>query len=91
LYEFRRRAYRYTVENQDKDDLIFGQFEKLTAQFIELAKIMPEYCCSIHTVKNYNFHLNKFIQYVENGEPDYATNGSEVPRADKVRSSIKNR
>jgi len=39
LYEFRRRIYRYTVENPDKDDLIFGQFEKLTAQFIELAGI----------------------------------------------------
>jgi len=39
LYEFRRRVYRYTVENPDKDDLIFGQFEKLTKQFIELAGI----------------------------------------------------
>jgi site-specific recombinase XerD len=28
---------------------------------------------SIHTVKNYNFHLNKFIKYVEKGELDYAT------------------
>jgi hypothetical protein len=39
LYEFRRRVYRYTVENPDKKDLIFGQFEKLTAQFIKLAGI----------------------------------------------------
>ena len=36
IYEFRRRVYRYTVENPDKDDLIFGQFEKLTKQFIDL-------------------------------------------------------
>jgi tetratricopeptide (TPR) repeat protein len=39
LYEFRRRVYRYTVENPNKNDLIFGQFEKLTRQFIELARI----------------------------------------------------
>jgi len=39
LYEFRRRVYRYTVENSDKDDLIFGQFEKLAKKFIELAGI----------------------------------------------------
>jgi len=37
IYEFRRRIYRYTVENPDKGDLIFGQFEKLTKKFIELA------------------------------------------------------
>ena len=39
IYEFRRRVYRYTVENPDKDDLIFVQFEKLTKQFIDLAGI----------------------------------------------------
>ena len=37
IYEFRQRVYRYTVENPDKDDLLFGQFEKLTKQFIEIA------------------------------------------------------
>ena len=37
LYEFRRRVYRYTVENPDKEDLIFGQFEKLTEHFITIA------------------------------------------------------
>ncbi len=36
IYEFRRRVYRYTVENPDKNDLIFEQFEKLTKHFIEL-------------------------------------------------------
>ncbi|MCL6559957.1 MAG: transposase [Firmicutes bacterium] len=39
LYEFRERVYRYTIENRGKDDLIFGQFEKLTAHFLEIAKI----------------------------------------------------
>ena len=39
IYEFRRRVYRYTVENPGKDDFIFGQFEKLTRYFIELAGI----------------------------------------------------
>lgn len=39
LYEFRRRVYRYTVENPDKEDLIFGQFEKLTEHFIVIAGI----------------------------------------------------
>jgi hypothetical protein len=37
LYEFRRRVYRYTVENPDKDDLIFGQTDSLK-QVLE-----PEY------------------------------------------------
>lgn len=37
IYEFRQRVYRHTIENPDKDDLIFGQFEKLTKQFIEIA------------------------------------------------------
>jgi len=37
IYEFRRRVYLYTLENPDKDNLIFGQFEKLTKQFIEIA------------------------------------------------------
>ncbi|MEW6174004.1 MAG: transposase [Bacillota bacterium] len=39
LYEFRERVYRYTIENPGKDDLIFGQFEKLTAHFLNTAKI----------------------------------------------------
>jgi len=39
LYEFRERVYRYTVENPGKEDLIFGQFEKLTAHFLKLANI----------------------------------------------------
>jgi len=39
LYEFRRRVYRYTVENPGKDDLIFGQFENLTDNFVKIAGI----------------------------------------------------
>ena len=39
LYEFRRRVYRYTIENPDKEDLIFGQFKKLTEHFITIAGI----------------------------------------------------
>lgn len=39
IYEFRRRVYHYTVENPDKNDLIFEQFEKLTEHFIELVGI----------------------------------------------------
>lgn len=32
-------ASRYTVEHPGQDDLIFGQFEKLTAHFLEVANI----------------------------------------------------
>lgn len=39
IYEFRRRVYCYAVENPDKEDLICGQFEELTRQFIKLAGI----------------------------------------------------
>ncbi|MCL5676408.1 MAG: transposase [Firmicutes bacterium] len=39
FYEFRERVYRYAVENPGKDDLIFAQFEKLTAHFLEVAQI----------------------------------------------------
>lgn len=39
LYEFRQRVYQYTVENPGKDDLIFGQFEKLTANFLKIMGI----------------------------------------------------
>lgn len=39
LYEFWQRVYHYTVENPGKDDLIFGQFEKLTEHFIAVARI----------------------------------------------------
>ncbi|MCL4515735.1 MAG: transposase [Firmicutes bacterium] len=39
FYEFRERVYRYAVESLGKDDLIFAQFEKLTAHFLEVAQI----------------------------------------------------
>lgn len=39
FYEFRRLVYRYTIENPEQEDLIFGQFEKLTEHFIKVAKI----------------------------------------------------
>lgn len=39
LYEFRRRLYEYTVQNPDKEDLIFGQFKCLTNNFITIAGI----------------------------------------------------
>lgn len=39
LYEFRERVCQYTVENPGKEDLIFGQFEKLTAHFLDVANI----------------------------------------------------
>lgn len=39
LYEFRERIYRYTFENPGKEDLIFGQFENLTAHFIKAANL----------------------------------------------------
>ena len=37
LYEFRARCYNYSIENPEKADLIFAQFEKITEQFIQLA------------------------------------------------------
>lgn len=37
LYEFRRRTYQYTVQNPDQEDLIFGQFEGLTENFMNIA------------------------------------------------------
>lgn len=39
LYEFRGRVYRYTVQNPDKETLIFDQFTQLTDNFITLAGI----------------------------------------------------
>ena len=39
IYDFRERIYRYALENPDKEDLIFGQFENLTAHFIDIANI----------------------------------------------------
>jgi len=39
LYEFRNRVYRYTIQNPDKESLIFGQFTKLTDSFIKVAGI----------------------------------------------------
>lgn len=39
LYRFRRRLYPYTVENPGQEDLIFGQFERLTAHFLKVAGI----------------------------------------------------
>jgi len=40
IYEFRRRVYRYTMENPGKDDLFLGwKLEKLTRHFIEIAGI----------------------------------------------------
>ena len=39
LYEFRRRVYRYTIQNPDKENLIFDQFAKLTDNFIKIAGI----------------------------------------------------
>lgn len=35
-YEFRRRIYQYTIENPEKADLIFNQFERLAKVFVEL-------------------------------------------------------
>lgn len=39
FYEFRSRVYRYTIENPEQEDLIFGQFEKLTDHFIKVTGI----------------------------------------------------
>ncbi|MGC8604971.1 MAG: transposase [Desulfomonilaceae bacterium] len=39
LYEFRNRVYRYTMQNPDKESLIFGQFTSLTDNFIKVAGI----------------------------------------------------
>ncbi len=39
FYEFRERVYQYAAENPGKDDLIFAQFEKPTAHFLEVAHI----------------------------------------------------
>lgn len=37
LYEFRARLYQYSLENPEKADLIYAQFEKLTDHFIDAA------------------------------------------------------
>jgi hypothetical protein len=37
LYEFRARLYLYSLENPEKADLIYAQFEKLTDHFIDVA------------------------------------------------------
>ncbi|MBS4025298.1 MAG: transposase [Clostridia bacterium] len=39
IYEFRQRVYQYTVENPGKEDLIFGQFEKLADNFLRIMGI----------------------------------------------------
>jgi hypothetical protein len=39
LYDFRERIYRYALENQGQEDLIFQQFDDLTAHFIEVLKL----------------------------------------------------
>ena len=38
LYYFRDRVYHYALENPDKEDLVFGQFEKLTGHFLGVTK-----------------------------------------------------
>lgn len=42
LYQFRERVYRYTLEHPGEDDLIFGQFEKLTEYFLKAAGLSQE-------------------------------------------------
>lgn len=39
IYELRQWVYQYTLENPGKDGLIFGQFEKLTDNFLKIMSI----------------------------------------------------
>lgn len=42
FYDFRARVYRYIIEHPDQEDLIFGQFLRLTKNFIKTAKLSSE-------------------------------------------------
>ena len=42
LYDFRARAYRYTIENPEQEGLIFGEFLHLTKNFLNTANIASE-------------------------------------------------
>ncbi len=42
LYEFRERIYNYTKEHPEEEDLIFKQFNDLTAHFLKVAKIKTD-------------------------------------------------
>ncbi|GAB6275275.1 MAG: hypothetical protein STSR0004_21400 [Peptococcaceae bacterium] len=63
IYEFRRRVYRYTIENPDKNDLIFGQFEKLTGHFIELVGLNTEYFLHYVSLEDFCETFNKQLIY----------------------------
>jgi len=39
LYEFRRKIYRYAIENPEKEDLIFEQFIELTKDFAKQSDV----------------------------------------------------
>jgi len=39
IYNFRERVYKYCIDNPDKDDILFGQFIKLTRGFAAIAGI----------------------------------------------------
>ena len=39
LYNFRERLYNYCVQNPKSDDILFGQFEKLTRNFADKAGV----------------------------------------------------
>ena len=39
LYNFRERVYKYSFEHPESDDILFGQFEKLTSNFADEAEI----------------------------------------------------
>jgi hypothetical protein len=39
LYNFRSRIYQYSMVNPDSDDILFGQFQKLVANFAEKSNI----------------------------------------------------
>lgn len=42
LYEFRRKLYRYSIDNPDSSELIFTQFIGLTKEFVKESKVSED-------------------------------------------------
>ena len=42
FYDFRARVYRYAIEHPEQEDLTFGQFLKLTKNFLKMANLLSE-------------------------------------------------
>ncbi len=42
FYDFRARVYQYIIQHPEQEDLIFGQFLKLTKNFLKVAKLSSQ-------------------------------------------------